>query len=154
MRVSLQTILEIGSYSSSITVCNIHPFQNFWKCKFQEARLRLYRQNRAGFSGGREPVSGSQSKKGDGRLSQFSTSHAGGHWFKSSSAHHRIQPLLNLRKMSRFSQPLLSQLHSLFQRESWLITQLTRGFLNAEMGLASQISNGLTGDFRRPATKL
>lgn len=103
---------------------------------------------------GKEPISWSQSKKGDGRLSQFSTSHAGGHWFKSSSAHQRILPLLNPRKISRFSQPLLSQLHSLFQRESWLITQLTRGFLNAEMGLASQISNGFTGDFRRPPTKL
>jgi hypothetical protein len=27
--------LGIGSYQSSITVCNKHPFKNFWKCELQ-----------------------------------------------------------------------------------------------------------------------
>ena len=102
---------------------------------------------------GKEPISWSQSKKGAGRLAQFSTSHAGGLWFKSSSSPHRILTLLNLRKISRFSQPLLSQLHSLFQRKSWLITQLAACFFNIEVCFESQKSNRFTGDFRRPASK-
>jgi len=53
-------------YQSSIMVCNIHHIETFWKCGLQEVLLRLCRQNRAGFSGNREPISGKQLKSGDG----------------------------------------------------------------------------------------
>jgi hypothetical protein len=41
--------------------------------------------------------------------------------------------VLDLRKVSRFPQPLASQLHPFFQRETRLIIQLTFRFLNAEV---------------------
>jgi hypothetical protein len=39
------TILRIGSYQSSITICNIHLFLNVWKCGVQGQLVYFICQN-------------------------------------------------------------------------------------------------------------
>jgi len=64
-----------------------------------------------------------------------------------------IPYLLNPGKISRFSQPLLGQFHTLFQGKSRLITQLAPCFFNAETRFAGQKAYGFPCEFRRLAAK-
>jgi hypothetical protein len=63
MRALLQTILGIGSYQSSMMVCNIHLSLNLWKCRVQGELIYFICQNILGRWRGKERWN----KKGGGK---------------------------------------------------------------------------------------
>jgi hypothetical protein len=62
-RALLQTIMGIGSYQSSMMVCNIHLSLNLWKCKVQGELIYFICQNILGRWRGKER----RNKKGGGK---------------------------------------------------------------------------------------